>query len=360
MKTTRTKGRPIPPVSAAIAFLVTSLLGGALPAVEPGRKGKGAPAEPQEAGLHVIPGTFSPTNGPDGNTVVLHGPEGLVVVDAGRHPAHSRKILDHAEAAGRPIVAVINTHWHLDHTTGNRDLKHAHPGSVLYATRAVEGALAGFLEEGAARTEEALKGSDLTGDDRARMERGVRAVREPDALLPDVPVVTRTSVELGGRVLELNVTNRAVTESDLWVWDAATRTVIAGDLVTLPVPLFDTGCPIGWRAALEAIAAKPFDQLIPGHGFIMDRGEFQAYLTAFENLVACAEENEGRVCAQRWMDDADALLSKAAGEDYADRDYARAAATYYVDRILRDEAKRGAFCGEGSAGAAPSGTAPAP
>lgn len=302
-------------------------------------------ASVQEQELRVIPGTFSPAMGPDGNTVILHGPEGLVVIDTGRHPTHSRKILDYADAAGEPIVAVLNTHWHLDHATGNRDLKAAHPGSVLYTTRAVEGALAGFLAASAARTEEALKNPDLAEADRARMERGLRTIREPDALLPDVPVDASTSLRLAGRTLELNVTERAVTESDLWVWDAATGTVVAGDLVTLPVPLFDTGCPTGWLAALEAIAEKPFDRLIPGHGFVMDRSEFQTYRTAFENLVACARENEGRTCAERWLSDADPLLSKAVGEDYADRDYARAAATYYVDRILRDEANRREFCG---------------
>lgn len=302
-------------------------------------------ASVQERDLHLIPGTFSPAMGPDGNTVILHGPEGLVVIDAGRHPTHARKILDYAEAAGRPIVAIVNTHWHLDHTTGNRDLKTAYPGAVLYTTRAVESALTGFLADGAARTEEALTDPDLAEADRARMERGLRTIREPGALLPDVAVEAKSSLRLAGRALELNVTERAVTESDVWVWDAATSTVVAGDLVTLPVPLFDTGCPLGWLASLEAIAEKPFDRLIPGHGFIMDRSEFQAYRTAFENLVACARDNDGRACAERWLSDADALLSKAAGEDYGDRGYARAAATYYVDRILRDEAKRRELCG---------------
>ena len=33
-----------------------------------------------------------------------------------------------------------------------------------------------------------------------------------------------------GRDLELNVTNEAVGASDNWVWDPATRTVVAGDL----------------------------------------------------------------------------------------------------------------------------------
>ena len=63
--------------------------------------------------------------GPDGNTIVLDAPKGLIVVDTGRSPMHAQKILDYAKARGRPIAAILNTHWHLDHTTGNADLRAA-------------------------------------------------------------------------------------------------------------------------------------------------------------------------------------------------------------------------------------------
>lgn len=331
------------PTSTILLALLTAACAGGEPA-DGGAGSAGSAASSVVAPL-VIPGTFSPTIGPDGNTVVFEGPDGLVVVDAGRHPAHSRQILDHAAARGKPIVAIVNTHWHLDHATGNRDLKEAYPEATLYTTRAVEGALAGFLAAGASRTEEALANPDLAPEDRARMERGLRTIREPAPLIPDVAVETQTTLTLAGRALELNVTTRAVTESDVWIWDAATGALVAGDLVTLPAPLFDTGCPQGWLAALDAVAAKPFERLVPGHGFVMDRAEFDTYRTAFSNLMACAADNAGEVCAEGWLTDADALLTKAAGSDYGDRDYARLAVTYYVDQVIRNEAQRARFCG---------------
>jgi glyoxylase-like metal-dependent hydrolase (beta-lactamase superfamily II) len=294
--------------------------------------------------LHFIEGTFSPAIGPDGNTVVYRAPEGLIVIDAGRHKAHSQKILEYAKERGMPIAAIINTHWHLDHSTGNQDLKAAYPAARLYTTRAVEAALDGFLSAGAARTDEALRNPDLPEADRVRLQRGLSTIRERIALLPDRPVDGQMALPVSGRDLELNVTDHAVTESDVWIWDPATKTVIAGDLVTLPAPLFDTACPGGWLAALEMIDTKPYERVVPGHGFPMDRGQFRSYRIAFENLVKCADENAGAVCAEGWLGDAAALLDEAAGKDFGDKEYARAAVEYYVDQIIRSESKRAEFC----------------
>jgi glyoxylase-like metal-dependent hydrolase (beta-lactamase superfamily II) len=303
------------------------------------------PDQPSEVeDFHFIEGTFDPSVGPDGNTLVFRATDGLVVVDAGRHRTHSQKILDYAAEQGLPITTIINTHWHLDHATGNQDLKAVYPNASLHTTRAVEGALDGFLAAGAARTEQALSNPDLSDADRARMERGSTTIRERTSLIPDVPVSTSVSLPVVGRDLQLNVTDHAVTESDVWIWDPATRTVVAGDLVTLPAPLFDTACPTGWLAALDAIEAEPYERVIPGHGFPMDPEEFRSYRAAFDNLVTCAGDNAGAICAEGWLADAGPLLDKAAGKDYGDEEYARAAVTYYVDEIIRSEERRAELC----------------
>ena len=82
-----------------------------------------ASAEPAAPAFHLIPGAVPPDKGPDGNSIILDAPDGLIVVDTGRHPEHSAKILSYARERGRPIAAIVNTHWHLDHTTGNWDVR---------------------------------------------------------------------------------------------------------------------------------------------------------------------------------------------------------------------------------------------
>ena len=105
--------------------------------------GTAASAEPYQ----LIPGAVPLDKGPDGNTVVFDAPGGLIVFDTGRHPEHARAILDYAKARRRPIAAVINSHWHLDHTTGNWDVRQAYPRVAIYASSALEGALATFLKD---------------------------------------------------------------------------------------------------------------------------------------------------------------------------------------------------------------------
>src|SRR4051812_555237 len=98
--------------------------------------------------FHLIPGRVPADKGPDGNTIVLDAPRGLIVFDTGRHPEHAQAILNYAKARHRPIAAIINSHWHLDHTTGNWDIRQAFPRVDIYASNALEGALATFLKQG--------------------------------------------------------------------------------------------------------------------------------------------------------------------------------------------------------------------
>ena len=44
-------------------------------------------------GVHVIRGAFAPGSQPDGNSVILTAPEGLIVVDTGRHAALHEEVL---------------------------------------------------------------------------------------------------------------------------------------------------------------------------------------------------------------------------------------------------------------------------
>ena len=109
-----------------------------------------APARQVAKGVWLIPGGFPPKREPDGNTVVFTAPQGLIVLDTGRHPWHVQAIEAFAGERHARIVAIFNSHWHLDHTSGNAELKRAYPGVRVYASRAVEQALQGFLPRSAA------------------------------------------------------------------------------------------------------------------------------------------------------------------------------------------------------------------
>ena len=85
-----------------------------------------------------IAGEVIPGHEPDGNTFVLESTKGLTVIDTGRHATHLQKIEMFAQQRHVPIVAVINTHWHLDHVSGNIGLRKAYPGAKVYGSDAID------------------------------------------------------------------------------------------------------------------------------------------------------------------------------------------------------------------------------
>src|SRR5262249_23251759 len=104
----------------------------------------GQPVE-LEHGIEWLPGRFPAGAQPDGNSVLIDAPDGWIVVDSGRDPSHVQALLDRIRASGKPLRAIVNTHWHLDHIGGNRALRNAYPQARVIASDAIVGARAGFL-----------------------------------------------------------------------------------------------------------------------------------------------------------------------------------------------------------------------
>lgn len=289
------------------------------------------------AGVYLIEGGFLPGRGPDGNTVIFEAPQGLVVVDTGRHTWHSDAILAFARSRGRPIAAIVNTHWHLDHSSGNGRLRAAHPQARLYTTAAVDRALApgGFLSRNLEGAEAALPGA--TGTQREEIEIFIATMAERDILRPDVALERDRRMRLAGRRFDVRVAQRAVTDADLWLYDRRSRIAVIGDFVTFPAPFFETACPERWRAALDAVWATPFRTVIPGHGAPMTRAQFDAYRTAYGAFVDCVNSQaEAAACAAAW---ADAIAPFEAGSPQS----AQQMAAYYVG-YLRENGGQSPEC----------------
>src|SRR4051812_9455055 len=98
-------------------------------------------------GVSLVRGQFTRGRQPDGNSVVLLGEDGTIIIDTGRHADHAKRVLDAAARNGKAPVAVINTHWHLDHIGGNLAVRQRFPKATIYASDALAGARKGFLAE---------------------------------------------------------------------------------------------------------------------------------------------------------------------------------------------------------------------
>ncbi|MFN3388997.1 MAG: MBL fold metallo-hydrolase, partial [Allosphingosinicella sp.] len=178
---------------------------------------------------HLVPGSFEPGGQPDGNSVFLDAPGGLILVDTGRHPAHTQKLLAYARQRGRPIAAIVNTHWHLDHTSGNGAVRAAFPQAEVLAGTAVRGALAGFLARSREQAQARLDAGEVPEAREAEVRRFLALMADPRPLLPTRPVTASGETVLAGRPLQVNLAPHAATEGDVWLYDPASRTLVAGD-----------------------------------------------------------------------------------------------------------------------------------
>lgn len=290
-------------------------------------------------GVDLIPGSFVPNQQPDGNSVIFRARDGLVVIDTGRHAEHTRRILDYARAANLPIKAVINSHWHLDHISGNARVREAFSDVQVYASAAIDEAMHGFL----ANYRKQLEGAIAQSKDQVQIDAWREEIARIDAgraLYPDI-VIDKTQTRLiAGNDFMLHLESHAVTAGDVWVFDPETHTLVAGDLVTLPVPFLDTACPARWNNALGDLSRTDFKTLIPGHGAPMSRAQFATYRSAYNKLFACAASDKNKsVCADGWLTDAKILLAGS------DPKFVRSLLDYYIDNSLRaPKDKRDKLC----------------
>jgi glyoxylase-like metal-dependent hydrolase (beta-lactamase superfamily II) len=270
-----------------------------------------ASTQPIAPGVEWIAGRLGIGVQADGNSVLIDAPQGWIVVDTGRRPAHVQSVLERVRASGKPVRVIVNTHWHLDHIGGNRALRDAFPEARLVASDAIVDARSGFLA--AYRRELVDELARRPGNDPSRgaLQHDLDVIDDAAAATPEQRITEPATLDLAGRRLRIGLERHMVTAGDVWLFDPGSGVLVAGDLVTLPAPLFDTACPDRWTLALEQFAAIPFRWLIPGHGSPLDRAQFVVYRESYYRLLRCATSGAAEsTCIEGWLRDAGALVPK--------------------------------------------------
>jgi glyoxylase-like metal-dependent hydrolase (beta-lactamase superfamily II) len=312
----------VPKKMISVAFLVCA-------ATMLGASSAAGPVAQIASDIYLIRGALPANDQPDGNSVILRGPTGLLVVDTGRHVEHTQEIIDFAKSQHLAIAVIVNTHWHLDHIGGNAMLRREFPAAKVYATDTLRDALTGFLSDYRQQLNQAIAQTQ-SEKAQAAYHAELAIIDSGSALAPDVIIDKSSPLTLVGRKLDMHLELHAVTAGDVWFVDKKRHVAIVGDLVTLPVPFFDTACPERWEQSLQHIAAASFKTLIPGHGEPMSRQGFETYRSAFSALRTCAASDRSAVeCAIDW--------SKRVASLAKERDDARTNVMldYYFKTLLR-------------------------
>jgi cyclase len=217
--------------------------------------------------------------GPGGNVLVLHGPDGILLVDNFVRPAWPQ-LKTTLDAIGGPIRTAIDTHWHFDHADNNASLHRA--GAVILAH---------------ARTKVRLsEPHDIIG---------LHMDPEPADALPAETFTDARTLSANGETLTLQYVPPAHTDTDISVRFAKANVLHLGDLFfngTYPFIDAATGGNIngmvaGTEKALAAVDAQT--RIVPGHGPLGDRASLERYrtmLTTIRDRVA-ALKSSGKTLA---------------------------------------------------------------
>ncbi|UCH50791.1 MAG: MBL fold metallo-hydrolase [Chloroflexota bacterium] len=208
-----------------------------------------------------------------GNTGLVFTSEGVVVVD--NTPRTAARAIEIIRARTElPIHTIIYTHGHADHAWATPIFledarKRGHPrprviGHELLAARFERYKKLGSYNRYINRIQSGL-GYKPRADDRPFLP--------ADAVYPDITFSDAMQFSLGGLTFEI-YHYIGETDDGAWVWIPERKVAIAGDLVEGACP--NIGNPfklqryeLEWAEALEKIADKNPDIIIPGHGPVL-------------------------------------------------------------------------------------------
>jgi len=197
-------------------------------------------------------------SGPGGNVVVLHGPDGKLVVDSFLQPAWPRlkSMLDGLD--GGSVKTLIDTHWHFDHSDNNGNF-HAAGAAVLAHTNTKK---------------RLMEPHDMVG---------MHFDPAPAAAWPTDTFTDKRSLTVNGEIVALSYVPPAHTDTDIFVHYAKANVLHMGDVFFNGMyPFIDAstggninGMIAGTDRALAMTNART--KIVPGHGPLSDHAGLLRY-----------------------------------------------------------------------------------
>jgi glyoxylase-like metal-dependent hydrolase (beta-lactamase superfamily II) len=236
-------------------------------------------------GVYTLTWAIPPGSYAIGNATFIVGDEDAIVIDTGLSRESGEAILGGLrQVTGKPVSAVINTHWHADHIFGNQVFKQAFPSARFIAHAATrDGIITGEIEYRDANRPKTLARMEELKAKPSRSEAEDRELRraemqleiwQGDYVLPDVLVEGKLTLMQGTRRIELLHLGSGNTPGDLIVHLPAERIAINGDQAITPVPFAYFCAPRAWIATLDRLASLEADTFVPGHGRVQKGPQF--------------------------------------------------------------------------------------
>ena len=216
------------------------------------------PAAPPLSVKPLTGGVYWTQGGAGGNTGIIVGNNGVIVVDAKMTADSAKEMLaDIAKITPKPVTDVILTHSDADHVNG----------------------LAGFPMGLTIIAQENCK-KEMEASANSRMP-------APADYMPTKTVDKKETTTIDGVRVEMLHFAPAHTSGDLIVYLPQQKIVFTGDIVAaqLPYPIIHlekNGSSEGWIETMKGILALNADSFVPGHGDLQTRADLEKRLADTE------------------------------------------------------------------------------
>ncbi len=192
----------------------------------------------------------------DQNVGAVLGADGVAIVDTRASHRRADELREDLAALTRqPVVAVVNTHHHWDHTWGNgRFADVARWGHVRCAER--------VASDSADKRRQIRDAEPSLAEELDEV-----AFTPPDRTFTDAAIL-----DLDDRQLELRHLGRGHTDNDVIIVVPDANVLFAGDLLENDAaPGFGDAYPIAWAATALRLSTLVNGPVVPGHGSVGDR-----------------------------------------------------------------------------------------
>jgi cyclase len=244
-----------------------------------------------EVSITHVRGPIHMIEGLGGNIGVSAGDDGVFIVDDQYAPLVPKILKAIRSVSSEPIRFVINTHWHSDHTGGNKPIVEAE-GSVVIAH---DNARAHSIRD----YDNQLWGLTKAAD---------------EAAWPIMTFDSNFSLHLNGEEARLVYVPNAHTDSDVVVWFKDSNVLHTADVYAGGYPLLDWpagGTIDGFLNAYQVMYDMVDDQtvILPGHGGITDRNDLMRVSHAVREI-----RDRIKVMISEGMTEDEAVLAKPTAE----------------------------------------------
>jgi cyclase len=216
-----------------------------------------ASAQQQPPPLSVKPlngGVYWTQGGAGGNTGIIVGKDGVIVIDAKTTPASAKEMLaEIAKITPKPVTTVILTHSDGDHVNGLA----AFPAGLTIISQ-----------------ENCKKEMEASASSRNPA---------PQDRLPTKTVANKENVSINGVKLTLLHYANAHTSGDLMVYLPEQKIVFTGDIIATNqtyalIHAEKNGSSEGWNTTVKGLVGLNADNYVPGHGDLQTKADVQARL----------------------------------------------------------------------------------